>query len=275
MAKLEFDRYGDENGPTVILLHGILGSRRNWKLFMKHFAQQNAGWQFLVVDLRHHGSSEKPTAGTNTLEDCAQDIVDLLSEQCIQPHQIWGHSFGGKVAMVLARLMTTPPRTIWVLDAIPGPSDVTGLNPSEQSVVSVIRHLLNVPLPIPSRNQLKDQLLDLGFSQSMAGWMTTNLEPTGTEQGGFTWRFNLNAIPEMLRSYGEFDCWTLVDQLSANVDFRFLRAQNSERWTPLVFADFKKRDKNQGLFLHTLEDSGHWVHVDNPQGLAQILKKSL
>ena len=109
----------------------------------------------------------------------------------------------------------------------------------------------------------------------MAGWMTTNLEPTGTQSGGFVWRFNLNAIPQMLSSYGQYDCWPLIDRLSSKTTFRFLRAQNSARWAPEVLAEFLQRQSNPGVLLHELPNSGHWVHVDNPLDLARNLQNFL
>ena len=109
----------------------------------------------------------------------------------------------------------------------------------------------------------------------MAGWMTTNLEPSGMKEGGYTWRFNLDAIPELLRSYGATNCWQIVDRLAGEVDFRFLRAEKSERWTDAVCAEFTKRAEKQGVYMHLLPDSGHWVHVDNPKLLAEILQKHL
>ena len=183
---------------------------------MRQFASQNPDWQYLVVDLRQHGDSEKLISDSNTLEDCGRDLIELMERLDVAPKQVWGHSFGGKVGLVFAQMLPTPPETVWVLDAIPGPSNTGALNAAEHSVVAVIKHLQQIPLPIASRNQLKEQLLKLGFSKTMAGWMTTNLEPAGTQSGGFVWRFNLNAIPQMLSSYGQYDCWPLIDRLVAS-----------------------------------------------------------
>ena len=43
--------------PTAVLIHGILGSRRNLLSFAKRLSQTFPSWQFLLVDLRCHGQT--------------------------------------------------------------------------------------------------------------------------------------------------------------------------------------------------------------------------
>ena len=45
----------DPTAPTVLFLHGILGSGKNWSSFAKRVAQQCA-LQALLIDLRCHGA---------------------------------------------------------------------------------------------------------------------------------------------------------------------------------------------------------------------------
>jgi|LauGreSuBDMM15SN_2_FD.fasta_scaffold1036615_1 pimeloyl-ACP methyl ester carboxylesterase len=45
----------DPSAPTVLFLHGILGSGKNWSSFAKRVAQQ-CGLQALLIDLRCHGA---------------------------------------------------------------------------------------------------------------------------------------------------------------------------------------------------------------------------
>jgi pimeloyl-ACP methyl ester carboxylesterase len=44
----------DPLAPTVLFLHGILGSGKNWSSFAKRVAQQ-CSLQSLLIDLRCHG----------------------------------------------------------------------------------------------------------------------------------------------------------------------------------------------------------------------------
>ena len=56
--------------PTAVLIHGILGSRRNLLSFAKRLSQAFPSWQFLLVDLRCHGQTanmERTPEGDNTV----------------------------------------------------------------------------------------------------------------------------------------------------------------------------------------------------------------
>ena len=64
----------------------------------------------------------------------------------------------------------------WVLDALPG--DVrTGGREVQDHTASLIEHLQQIPLPLPNRTALQNNLLDGGFSMTVARWASTNLRP--------------------------------------------------------------------------------------------------
>lgn len=56
-----------------------------------------------------------------------------------------------------------------------------------------------------------------------------------------------------------------------------MRAENSDRWDPDVVQQLeclasREADGSEGkVSLHVLPKSGHWVHVDNPKGLLEIV----
>ncbi|ONM35830.1 alpha/beta-Hydrolases superfamily protein [Zea mays] len=65
--------------PTAVLLHGILGSRKNWGSFAKRLAQEFPMWQFLLVDLRCHGDSTSiKKSGPHTVASTALDVLKLV-----------------------------------------------------------------------------------------------------------------------------------------------------------------------------------------------------
>ncbi|KAK6270431.1 hypothetical protein POUND7_007536, partial [Theobroma cacao] len=84
-------------------------------------------------------------------------------------------------------------------------------------------------------------------------WVVTNLRPTaaaGTPSSSFSWVFDLKGISEMYQSYEETNlCESMLLKESA-------------------------ADGGGGVEMHVLEDAGHWVHADNPDGLFRILSFS-
>ena len=97
----------------------------------------------------------------------------------------------------------------------------------------------------------------------------TNLRSTPE---GLVWRIDLDRIEEMLESYGETDFWPLIESTRSPVTF--VRASRSERWTPELISRFEELPPWSPVRLLTL-DAGHWMHVDNPQGLLALLIEGL
>jgi pimeloyl-ACP methyl ester carboxylesterase len=83
--------------PPLVVLHGLLGSSRNWQAAGRDLS---AGFHVLAPDLRNHGSS--PHSGTMTYEAMAGDVLDWMEAQGLGRAAMLGHSMGGKVAMLLA-----------------------------------------------------------------------------------------------------------------------------------------------------------------------------
>lgn len=110
--------------PTAVLLHGILGSRKNWGTFTRRLAQEFPAWQFLLVDLRCHGDSASiRKRGPHTVASTAFDVLKLVAQLRITPRVLIGHSFGGKVALSMVEQAAKPLAQsvrVWSLDATPG-----------------------------------------------------------------------------------------------------------------------------------------------------------
>lgn len=88
---------GGAGNPPLILLHGLLGSSRNWQTAGKDLA---ANYHVFAVDARNHGRSAHDDAMSyNVLAD---DVADWMHAQGFSRAAIVGHSMGGKTAMLLA-----------------------------------------------------------------------------------------------------------------------------------------------------------------------------
>jgi pimeloyl-ACP methyl ester carboxylesterase len=258
---------GAEPRRCALLLHGILGSRGNWRSFARRIVDAFPDWSLVLADLRGHGDSPAGP-GPHTLQACAKDVQELGQSLQPAPEMVLGHSFGGKVALAVAGAAPPGLRRVWALDAPPGIRTRARSDVMEQSAADVIVALRQVPLPVKSRRELIDRLLALGLSRSVALWMTTNL--TGGEQG-FTWKFDLDAVEQMLASYLATDLWTVLEEPAPGLQIDLLRAERSEGWQAEDFERLARLEPAGQVALHVLPDSGHWVHVDNPDGLFDIL----
>lgn len=257
---------------TALVIHGILGSRRNWQSYVRRLLDAHPEWRFVLVDLRNHGDA--PAASPpHTLHACADDLRRLMDHLGLRPDVVMGHSFGGKVALAYGEQYPDHVDEIWVLDATPGPrcpAEALAGPEAKGEVQRVIGELRTIDMPLPSREALVDRLRGKGFSDTLAKWMTTNLTRT---REGFQWRFDLDGVEAMLADYFRADYWPFLEAMDAGFPgpaVKVVRAALSDRWTDDILARFDALDGGR-ISLHTLADAGHWVHVDNPGGLAEMI----
>ena len=188
---------GDESQFSVLVLHGILGSCQNWRFFCNKLRRLRPSLRFVLADLRNHGRSPH-IDGDNGLFECAQDLYQL-QHKFGAFDAIVGHSFGGKVALQCANgVFDDRLKEVWVLDSNPAKEGTESRDFSE--VAQVISMLQKVKLPIANRRALVTTLMSMGASDSIAKWMTTNVIKGN---GGYVWKFNLNAITNMIEDYDQ------------------------------------------------------------------------
>jgi len=197
--------------PTCVMVHGILGSRRNLQSFATKLSASFSAWQFLLVDLRCHGqtAAAPPREGDNSVESAARDVIDTLNHLKIYPIMLMGHSFGGKVVMEMVLLsgrVLPRPVQVWVLDTVPGDCWADGVD-HPRDTINFVRTLA---MPIESRRALVQALTGAGFTREGAQWMGTNLKPL-PGGGGLDWTFDLGGIAEMYASYEVTDLWPMLD----------------------------------------------------------------
>ncbi|PIN24635.1 putative alpha/beta hydrolase [Handroanthus impetiginosus] len=269
---------------TAFVLHGLLGSGRNWRSFSRSLASylSYAQWRMVLVDLRNHGRSAEIEGllPPHNLENAAKDLANLVrSEGWDWPDVVIGHSLGGKVALQFAKSCdnghygddVSLPKQLWVLDSVPG--KVIQEN-GDGEVEKVLRTLQSLPSTIPSRKWLVDHMLKLGFSKSLSEWIGSNLKKSGERE---TWAFNLDGAVQMFNSYREADYLPLLEHTPKGMEISIVRAEKSDRWSRDVIQQLdhlasKQVDEAEGkVSVHVLPNAGHWVHVDNPKGLLEIV----
>jgi pimeloyl-ACP methyl ester carboxylesterase len=93
--RLAFDVAG--KGEDLVLLHGGSGHRQAFEPLRAELRS----WRTWALDLRGHGQSSH-TPGAYRLEQFADDVAAFLHQHLEGPAVVYGHSFGGHVALVLA-----------------------------------------------------------------------------------------------------------------------------------------------------------------------------
>ena len=88
------------NGPTIIFMHGLSANAHAFDGLVA--AGLSPAFHVLSVDLRGRGESDAPETGY-TMKEHAEDIIGLMDALQIEKTILAGHSFGGFLALYLAK----------------------------------------------------------------------------------------------------------------------------------------------------------------------------
>jgi pimeloyl-ACP methyl ester carboxylesterase len=247
---------------TALVLHGILGAGRNWRGLARAWADAYPDWRFVLADLRCHGDAP-PAQPPHTLAACAADLRALPGPS---PELVIGHSFGGKVALCYARDAAAPPRAVWVLDSPPGTAP-----PDEREAVVVLAAVNDAPVPAP-RPAIRAHLLARGLPESIVAWLLTSLVE---RPDGWVWKYDLPGIRALLDDFFRTDLWPFLDQPRVATHIDIVRAGRSDRWSDAEIARCAALSAESQVRVHLLPDAGHWVHVDDPEGVTRLIARDL
>jgi len=248
-VELAHEDWGGE-GPTLLVLHGLFGSGRNWRRVGSRLTDHR---RVIGVHLRNHGAS--PWAETMTYEAMAADVLALTDRLGLGRVDVVGHSMGGKAGMVAA--LTAPERVgrLAVVDIAPVPYDH-----DHRTEIDAMRRLDLAR--VRSRADAEAALAETLPDASLRAFLLQNLESTAA---GYRWRVNLDGIdrhmdeltdfpplddvhegPVLLLSGGRSD---YVDDAGCNAMRTFFPNTRFEHWP----------------------EAGHWPHVEHPRATAVLI----
>jgi pimeloyl-ACP methyl ester carboxylesterase len=258
--------------PTrwMLCLHGILGSGANWRTMARRLVAAQPSWGIALVDLRQHGASQGMPP-PHTVRAAALDL-EALDDRIPGPIAgIMGHSFGGKVALAYLERRGARLARAWILDAMPGPRP-TGRG--SETTLAIIDLLGRLGPRFASRQEFVDQAMQNGQDEPMSRWLAMNLVSEGD---GFVLRLDLPTIRALLLDYLTLDLWPVIEEPPGSLQLHLVLGGRSR-----VFDDEERARARQiaarlpdRVVLHTLEKAGHWLHVDDPEGLFAVIRGTM
>ena len=254
---------------TMLLLHGIFGSGRNWRSFVRRFVERRPEWRVVAVDLRLHGESTGAPP-PHTIAACAADL-HALAARVGAPDVVCGHSFGGKVALQFGADHGEGLDAVWVLDSPPGAAATQGTPMTESEAARALAAMRATADGAASRSECIQALVEEGVAPPIATWLATNL--VRGDDAVYRWSFDLDGLAELLDDYWRVDGYALIDRIAPPV--HGVRAANSDRWSDAELARIDALAARGAITAHLLADAAHWLHVDNPDGLLDLLAGAL
>ncbi|MFH0875947.1 MAG: alpha/beta hydrolase [archaeon] len=134
-------KYHKGERDCIVFIHGLTGSSSAWNEAFTFFSK--LGYSILLMDLRGHGSSQKPVSNYR-IEDAVKDISLLLDSKKIKKAIIVGHSFGGMVCQKFYELH--PNKVIKIILISTNYSTIRYKRVFLKSLITTILIVLGIPL---------------------------------------------------------------------------------------------------------------------------------
>lgn len=242
-------------GPPLVMLHGLLGSARNFGTLQRHLAQAR---RVIALDLRNHGDS--PHEQRMDYAAMAADVAETLEALGALPAMVMGHSMGGKVAMRLALSAPQAVARLLVSDIAP-----VAYPPSHGVLVEALEGLRLEPSL--SRGEADAALSQAIPEAGVRAFLLQNLRPGSPA----SWRVGLAQLAAALPAI------TGWEDLPGDAPYAgrclVVAGARSAYITAEGRAAFARRFPSARFV--TVKEAGHWVHADNPAGFLAVLEAFL
>jgi len=91
---------GPQNGPVVVLVHGLGSRAEDWRMLAPYLAK--AGFRVYIPDLLGFGRSQQPADFSYSVRDQATVVVGLMDALGLKQVELCGWSMGGWIAELIA-----------------------------------------------------------------------------------------------------------------------------------------------------------------------------
>ena len=176
---------GGAGKPPLVILHGMLGSSRNWQTAGKDLTE---AFHVRALDLRNHGASFH--APTMSYQEMADDVAAWMDASGIGAATMMGHSMGGKVAMLLACRQPARVARLIVVDV--APKDYYWVAHRHEFAAMLELDLKHLKSRAEAEMKFEARVPDWGLRK----FLTTNLERGAG--GQWQWAVNLPVIAAAL-----------------------------------------------------------------------------
>ncbi len=260
MLTLNYKVFGNENAPSLIILHGLFGMLDNWQSIGQRLSER---FRVYVLDQRNHGKS--PWTDDHSYYDMANDLLDFVQQQQITAKfYLLGHSMGGKTAMQFAVEHPHLLQQLIIVDIAPKTYPM-----GEHTTVFAAFNAM--PLhQITDRKQAEQLLQQHNLSTDITQFMLKNLYRT--VDNTFAWRCNVATLEIHYKSILDN---SLYFYDSSNIPTLFVKGAKSERYIELPDDETVLQHHFPNSTIKVVEGAGHWVHAEQPELFLQLINDFL
>lgn len=266
--------WGDSSAPPVMMAHGGFDFARTLDVFAPLIAAR--GWRVISWDQRGHGDSEH--AALYSWDADVRDALAVFDSVSSDPVPVLGHSKGGSLMLVLAEACPHRVSRLVNIDGLPAGSRSPDIADHERIrlMADTLKNWLD------HRRRAAEAVRKAGTIDELAerrGRMNPRLSrewlrylvTVGARRDEDGWRWKIDPA---LR-FGGFGPWrpewTLDRLVSVQVPMIGMLGMIPEEmgWgtNPEDLRPYMPRNSE----LHVFEDSGHFIHIEKPVEVAEII----
>jgi pimeloyl-ACP methyl ester carboxylesterase len=239
-------------GTPLVLLHGLGDSADQFEPVAKRLPDNR---RLLALDQRGHGGSFKPDGGYSPF-DFADDVKVFLDALDIPSAHLFGHSMGGRNALLLAALHPDRARCLVLGDI--GPEE----DPADIEATRSFFDALPDRFATSEEARAHLRRRKPGYSEKNLELLMRNLE--SAPDGTLHWRYSKTACIAAVTAARSRDWWEYLHRVRC--PFLLLHAEGSTELSGEV-ADRMQREAPHMNYAR-IPDSGHNFHLENPDRAA-------
>ncbi|MBV6493844.1 MAG: Esterase YbfF [Turneriella sp.] len=250
--RLAYDFYEGNPERTLILLHGLFGSAKNFTTIAERLTPFAKVYAY---DARNHGRSTHTK--THSLSDLVEDLKSFIDEHRIQNPYLMGHSMGGLTAMAYVRMHTAS--KLIVLDIAP-----RSYEPNHESEIAAQK--MDVA-SFTTRSEVDKKMAGILPNPVVRQFLQMNM--SRDTHGKFFWTNNIAAIENSL-DRTEFPKFTPPLFEGPTLCVRGLESNYvTDADVALLRTAFPR------LSMHDFPDATHWLHHTHRDKLLLLVEAFL
>lgn len=273
--RLHYVDWGNEDAPTLLLVHGGRDHCRNWDWVAERLRDD---YHIIAPDLRGHGDSQWMIGGGYQQIDYVYDIAQLLKQSGKQSVAIISHSLGASVSLLYAGLF---PETVTKLVAIEGmlAAPMRSVRASREQLQSRLRnwvgHLRHLSGRIPRRYPTLEEAFhrmqteNPHLTEEQARHLTIH-GSNQNEDGSYSWKFDNYVRASNPVGLSADESW----QVHQCIECPTLLVYGTESWAVSPDRD-GRTDAFQNVSVRAIEQAGHWCHHDQLDEFVDIVSEFL
>jgi pimeloyl-ACP methyl ester carboxylesterase len=270
--KLHFWDWGQEEKPSLILVHGGLDHARNWDWVARALRDD---YHVYAMDLRGHGNSAWAEGALYSVAEHILDLSALIDIIDDYPIYLLGHSLGGVVVLHYAGIYPDRVRKVVAIEGLGPPPNSRFFRPADEKMRAWIETIRNTerrdPRTYPNLEAAVARMKEA--NKHLSDEVARHLTLHGTNwnaDGSLIWKFDNYA--RAFAPYGQ----NVEDskQILSCVRCPALLFWGMESWAQDPELDPRSAViKNHRVVK--VPNAGHWVHHDQLEVFLSETKRFL